>query len=281
VVSSGSPREILTEDLASVDAESEVDAEVHEAFVRSPATPHPDAIVPPPPPGEPPWLPKNKRPHDPMRRERVEDPPDQVMSCPAPMRAMPSSSTLKMAMVASLSGSCPSSPASASSSTSEGGSADMEEGVCTNLAEDGDEVQFMMVAAPSRPTTPPGPPPTMMAPPPPSGPPPSLPIERAELKRGAARLYPDEEPGASDGDSHKRLRSCTVPVAPGDHAEESYAKAPPSARWVWDHILQQDNSAESAAVLEKRALQALGTLRVGTGSPEPEQQDSDEPDRPM
>merc|ERR1719296_114750 len=122
-----------------------------------------------------------------------------------------------------------------------------------------------------------------MAPPPPSGPPPSLPIDRAELKRGAARLYTgDSIAGGGEMDA-KRLRSCTMEqllassgggvggLAGAEAAgggDESYARAPASARWVWDHMLQQDNSAESVAVLEKRALQALGTLSVGL-APDP------------
>jgi len=45
--------------------------------------------------------------------------------------------------------------------------------------------------------------------------------------------------------------------------EASYAQSPPSVRWVWDRILQQDRQPANTNVLEKRMLQALDALHFG------------------
>lgn len=229
--------------------------------VQTPRWPHPGILSPPPPPGEPPRLHKNKRPHGLAGAE-------------------PSAATVRAATAAASAGSaggCPSSSGAPSTTSGEeemGGSTDGGE-----LVE-----AIASPAGPSRPTTPPGPPPAEMAPPPPLGPPPSLPLDRAELKRGAPSAASTEgEAVAMLEAPGKRPRCSSMGARPdprrgggpreaepcsrldGNFAvEESYAKSPASARWVWDRILQQDaTSAESVAAIERRTLHALDSLSFG------------------
>lgn len=49
-----------------------------------------------------------------------------------------------------------------------------------------------------------------------------------------------------------------------DALEESYSKAPPAARWVWDRIMSQDKHTEAGVLaLEKRTLLAFDSLSCG------------------
>jgi len=47
--------------------------------------------------------------------------------------------------------------------------------------------------------------------------------------------------------------------------DSSYEESPPSARWVWDRLLQQDGGHEAMAHIERRTLLALNKLDVATG----------------
>lgn len=155
---------------------------------------------------------------------------------------------------------------------------------------------------PPPPAIPRGPPPAQWTPPPPAGPPPSLPLDRAELKRIASAALVLEEGASSDGDGvrgpgrqGKRLRAGPA-EGPGHNVceglEESYMRAPASARWVWDRVLRQSCDGDggagtggesggsgsggsiggggssanpaAAAMLERRMLQALDSLSVTT-----------------
>jgi len=46
--------------------------------------------------------------------------------------------------------------------------------------------------------------------------------------------------------------------------DSSYEESPPSARWVWDRLLQQEGGHEAMAHIERRTLLALHKLDVGT-----------------
>lgn len=253
--------------------------------VHSPSTPHPFTMSPPPPPGEPPRLLRNKRPHGLFYGGTGSD----TGGCTAPA----ASSASVMAACASTAvacevGSCstgaidattigttsgtgpdtvvtacdmdtslaivdtaaracspvsgrssPSSPSSSSSSSSDhdsgGGGAvgatrrssmcssqtcdsPRDAPMCTSVAVSaqcaGTEMHLSPcgtprdASQPDEPEMPPGPPPAKMAPPPPVGPPPSLPLDRAELKRGV------EEPAPSSSKPGKRLRSLSASSVP-------------------------------------------------------------------
>lgn len=71
-----------------------------------------------------------------------------------------------------------------------------------------------------------------------------------------------------------QILSAAGSAGEGETGESSYERAPPSARWVWDRLLQQDahrvdaedlSAAHSAKVLEGRALRALHALSVDAG----------------
>lgn len=279
-----------------------LDATMEPAPARRPTTPHPDDMAPPPPPGEPPWLLSHKRPHGMSvgglaRRAATEangssagpialdgeglqsavDAPDRVPAV--------------CARDSSAGSSAPSVPASAEQHCLETEDELFEMEGLTKPACDAMMTEGASAEMP--PGLPPGPPPAEMAPPPPLGPPPSLPLERAELKRSSEepagspmgkrlRFIPQPRgpaagPGVSEGESSETGSSTAEDTPPGSSSmpggtgpsaslDASYVQSPPSARWVWDRLLQQDGRCTSTAIVERHMLSALDGLRFGTDS---------------
>lgn len=229
---------ILTDldvDLFSEDAFRENEAENGAQFAYlayTPTTPHPRTMLPPLPPGEPPALLRNKRPYGLSDVDKCEI-PELITDL------LTDASTNKDEEITD-----------GASSTGE----------CSNRLEVDDEPALLPptpIAIRTEPVTPPGPPPAEMAPPPPVGPPPSLPLGRGELKRAQM----DDSPSFSP---RKRFRAGAI-ESEQNNVEQSYLRAPVSARLIWDHALRQRASADGtdSAVLEFRTLQALGNLNFG------------------
>lgn len=267
--------------------------------VYSPNTPHPDRMTPPPPPGEPPFLLKNKRPHG-LDGALVCEAGGRSLSAAAPAGI----SDAVSAKVAAKSVPCAVIPMPLSKSASV---------VLQPPPPQVPPPPQWAWAEVVPPAMPPGPPPAKMAPPPPLGPPPSLPLERAELKRTVG------EPDETDARHGKRLRAVSqsmaecpnlrkdedaassassstsdaeveahcmgivsgacqrrvqmMTAAGGQQAdyeleqtlEASYATSPASVRWLWDRLLQQDGGPTSnTAAFENRTLLALGALSCCT-----------------
>lgn len=183
--------------------------------VQSPKTPHPFSMSPPLPPGEPPRLLKNKRPHGLFHADELQQGTCGAMgACGTSM-----SSTLVVAASADMDTGCPGGMEDlrARSPTSAGSSPSSPSGsVGSGSSTGGSELGRHFLECTNQaireeiPEMPPGPPPAKMAPPPPVGPPPDLPLDRADLKRAV-------EDSASSREG-KRLRS--VNSCPGNLASE-------------------------------------------------------------
>lgn len=175
--------------------------------VHSPVTPHPGTMSPPPPPGEPPRLLRNKRPIGVLCFGRAADVDQTMAGWPT---VPPGSSTKDAHQLGDSDGASALTTADSSSNSGD----DVEDAVpAPNEPQDWPAPEILCMGkqqldkanpqTPDAPEMPPGPPPAKMAPPPPSGPPPSLPLERADLKRAY------EEPINSP--IGKRLRAVTLP----------------------------------------------------------------------
>jgi len=226
--------------------------------------PHPGDMVPPLPPGEPPQLLSSKRTHG-LATAGCTGPQGDGGGGGSTGSSAMDEETPRPAVSARGSSAPASSPA-----------------VCAEDDGDGLSDNEEMSAAPGRvapaelpPGLPPGPPPAEMAPPPPTGPPPSLPLDRSELKRCPGEpAFPPLGKRPRHGGEHGDAAGCEEPAAvarppsgggaeAGTDLDTSYAQSSPSARWVWDRLLQQDGRSASAAAVERHMLSALDGLGFG------------------
>lgn len=204
------------------------------ATVHSPSTPHPYTMSPAPPPGEPPSLMRNKRPHGLFDELNPLEGKQQTDTCPflssshssAPAidvgDLLPTTSCLAQKVgIRPNAESSASGPTSSSSGSSIQSSPRQEESCMVGILETSStsntfhasviEISNLLDRQSETPEMPPGPPPAQMAPPPPVGPPPDLPLDRAELKRTV------EDSGSSP--LGKRLRSQKEEDGTGPHLE--------------------------------------------------------------
>lgn len=220
-VEGSSTWEVLDDVIAgNVSLSSSMLGDVITKTVKSPSTPHPYTMSPPPPLGEPPSLLRNKRPHGLFEDLSPTRNSPQTDTCPCVGASHASASAIDVGgllpalacPIQSLD-TCPhvessaSAPSSSSSGSSMQSSPREEESVSAGiLSTPASAFHSSVLAVPEvmdcqseAPEMPPGPPPAKMAPPPPAGPPPDLPLDRAELKRTV------EDSGSSP--LGKRLRS--------------------------------------------------------------------------